>query len=514
MSAASLGSVPIAFKGTASHHQLLGDVFVNIPPTLGGAYTPTLGRNVTISVAPTSVAGTAMVVPPPPGIIAILNEGGGTGLVFDQVVSNVAYLRTLGPDPSPALSGIAISTDTAGAVVNIGNSLQGFNLGAGIGVFQNKNTTGQFIFGNLAGANNIVISAPVGGVITISDTSASAVSQVWTYVVDVGTVPSSVVLNPAFPGSVIPSNLVFPDVSTEANPPPYGGVTLIFDVSSGAFRSGQVNDGQWTQANRGAQSVAFGLNTTASGAQSFALGIGCVASGAQCLAAGSGGVVAAGTASIAMGLNAVTLTGSVGSVALGQGCTAGGNQCFAAGFQNSAEGQTNSILAGQTNTAPQGTGWSSILCGTNNAIASNNSSVISGGGISATQANTTYAMRWTYYGGVQAKSALATAGTYNASLDDYVVLLNTNSNSVNVNLPQANGNGAPLVSGQTYWFRSTSNVNSATVTGFGGGGGALLYPFGATTGVNAVSLTAANGIVLMFVPSSSGGPGPAWLQIA
>lgn len=455
-------------------------------------------------------------------IFGMANEGTGSGLIFDTISGSTALLRTLQADPALANAGIVVTTDAINGVINIGNTTTGINVGAGQPVFAGKTVLAgipTLTFNTLAAGMNITLAySGDGASIVVSATTAPIGSNVWQYIADTGSVPSSVALNPAFPGPpapVIPSNLVFPGTSSEASPPPFGGVTLIFDASSGAFRAGQVNGGQWVQASRGAQSAAFGQNTVASGPQSFAAGLGCSATGTACFAFGTG-CSADGSACIAMGANtSVTGGASVGCVALGQESTASGNQCFAMGFQASANGQTNSVLGGVTNTVGPACSNSAILCGQNNTILAghNSSSILSGTGITSTQDMTAFMQRFTFLGGMQGKQAVATIVTYSAGLDDWEIIGNTNANSVNIALPGALGNPAPLVPGQMYWFRHADNTNTMTITGVSGGG-AQIYQLASSGLVNSFTIPAFAVAVLIYTTNGSPTGTACWVQIA
>lgn len=80
---------------------------------------------------------------------------------------------------------------------------------------------------------------------------------------------------------------------------------LSFDKSKGAFRAGEANSTTWDDANRGNQSTAFGLNTTASGAQSMAEGLTTIASGIAAHAEGSN-TTASGAQAHAEGLESIS----------------------------------------------------------------------------------------------------------------------------------------------------------------------------------------------------------------
>jgi len=81
--------------------------------------------------------------------------------------------------------------------------------------------------------------------------------------------------DPAFPVSAT-ADLAFPTTTTEG-----AGSRFMFDESQAAFRAGSVTGAQWNVANRGANSFASGLDTTASGAAAWAGGAGSTASDAN-----------------------------------------------------------------------------------------------------------------------------------------------------------------------------------------------------------------------------------------
>ena len=214
-------------------HHRLGDVNIAVPPA--GRTYGVVGRNVDINVPQQPAQGSGSVG----ALVTLANEGSGTGLVYDPAASTpaVAVLRSL-----RAGTNVAITTEASGDIL--------------------INATG-----------------------TVSST------EVWQYIVDTNALGSSVVLNPAYPGAVIPSDLVFPGTSSEAS-----GVTLIFDAINGAFRAGEAGGGQWVQANRGAGSAAFGINTTASGADTFVAGANNTASSDGAFVGAGGTAIAGNTA--------------------------------------------------------------------------------------------------------------------------------------------------------------------------------------------------------------------------
>jgi len=112
------------------------------------------------------------------------------------------------------------------------------------------------------------------------------------------------------------------------------GTRMFFNPRTGSFRAGEVNGTQWSDANLGLRSVAFGNNNTASGNSSTALGANNVSSGNRSLTIGDDG--------LASGQN---------SVAMGDQNDAIGINSLAQGFNNTASG-TNTSTFGVQNNAP------------------------------------------------------------------------------------------------------------------------------------------------------------------
>ena len=158
----------------------LGDVILDVPPGLEATESTTIGgRVVSISVNPGGVLGTPQSTPSfnPSGgtLLGIVNEGGGTGLIFDTIRSGVATLRSLNASTVSGLEGITITT--TGATVVIGNSMTGINLGGGAGtrgLFAGKTVSGALDFYNITPGANISFSTGGDGDIIISSTGASA----------------------------------------------------------------------------------------------------------------------------------------------------------------------------------------------------------------------------------------------------------------------------------------------------------------------------------------------------
>ncbi|MGH1376096.1 MAG: tail fiber domain-containing protein [Alphaproteobacteria bacterium] len=118
---------------------------------------------------------------------------------------------------------------------------------------------------------------------------------------------------------------------------------MFFDKSKGAFRAGTTNGTEWDDANIGDESVAFGLNNTASGTRSFVVGFNNTASGTYSIALGNN-LNSTGQNSIAWGNytnatgqystagGATTVASGAGSFAIGEDAIASGDQSFAFGL--------------------------------------------------------------------------------------------------------------------------------------------------------------------------------------
>ena len=161
-----------------------GDVISSVPPYLSGTYVP-VGRSVAMTVNPAAVAGAnggTQASPFAPGgaggsgfLQAVANEGAGTGLVYASTsAGGTAFLRTLQADPAVANAGIAVTTDETGNVIDIGNTLQGANLGAGHGLYSAK-TANELQFVSLTAGSNVVL-VPSGDGATLQINATSPIS--------------------------------------------------------------------------------------------------------------------------------------------------------------------------------------------------------------------------------------------------------------------------------------------------------------------------------------------------
>jgi hypothetical protein len=123
------------------------------------------------------------------------------------------------------------------------------------------------------------------------------------------------------------------------------GIRLMWYPGKQAFRAGQVTGAHWDDANIGVQSMALGINTTASGGNSTAFGGGSTASGVAATALGAE-TLASGNSSTAMGFQTVA-SGQV-STALGVGTTASDAYATALGYQSTASGIASTAMGYQS----------------------------------------------------------------------------------------------------------------------------------------------------------------------
>lgn len=129
---------------------------------------------------------------------------------------------------------------------------------------------------------------------------------------DSGTSEQVLAYNPAA-GMAADVNFLAGPQTTEGAATKLFFITNPLDPGTGSIRGGTVTGTQWNSANRGPQSVAFGLDTTASGSHS---------------------VVSGGQTNIASGLNSVVPGGSNNSatgshaIAMGRNATAAGDDMF------------------------------------------------------------------------------------------------------------------------------------------------------------------------------------------
>lgn len=196
--------------------------------------------------------------------------------------------------------------------------------------------------GNFDVINVNTINSPPG---PVSDV------HVWRYAPDSVSGRPTVQLNPAFPGAIIPSDLVFPTTTEEG-----ASTRLVLDIVNGSFRAGQVSGIQWDQVNRGLNSVAFGLDNTASGIQSA------VGGGTTNIAAAALSTIAGGSNNSVNGDRSFIGGGSGNVVtALAPSSVIGG------GFVNSTAADTSFIGGGNGNSITNPATYSAICGGDGNS---------------------------------------------------------------------------------------------------------------------------------------------------
>ena len=151
---------------------------------------------------------------------------------------------------------------------------------------------------------------------------------------------------------------------------------LFFDVTKGAFRAGAATGTEWDDANRGAFSIALGLDSVASAANAFSTQGG-AASGSAAIALGSGssasaaaamagpGATASGDRSIAMGLAAAAVGADSLAIGAGANTTVAGNDAIALGDGATASA-SDSVAIGSGSTA---SGGSAVSVGKNSTAA-------------------------------------------------------------------------------------------------------------------------------------------------
>uniref|UniRef100_A0A6C0JSC5 Peptidase S74 domain-containing protein n=1 Tax=viral metagenome TaxID=1070528 RepID=A0A6C0JSC5_9ZZZZ len=209
--------------------------------------------------------------------------------------------------------------------------------------------------------------------------------QIWQYTTDPTTLANTLCPDPSFPGVLSPSNFLTSSTSSEGV-----GTKILLDVlgATGAFRAGYVSSTQWDLINRGAGSVAMGINNIASGIQSVVVG------GNNNGATGLNSFVGGGSLSTAGG-NSSAITGGSTNIASGDLTFIGGGNinsalqiydCVVGGHINTANGPQAFVGGGANNGA---TGLQSYVGGGRRNTASGTLSVVVGGGsASVGQGNT------------------------------------------------------------------------------------------------------------------------------
>lgn len=136
------------------------------------------------------------------------------------------------------------------------------------------------------------------------------------------------------------------------------GSRFVFDVTQGSLRAGHANLQQWDEANRGDNSVAFGVDTMASGAGSLVLG------GGDGTASGARAVVLGGSANTASGANAVAAGSGAMAVNDGSFVWAGPNPPLPTSITTDQDDQARIVASGGFRAVSGGTGLPAYTPGT------------------------------------------------------------------------------------------------------------------------------------------------------
>jgi ethanolamine utilization microcompartment shell protein EutS len=311
------------------------------------------------------------------------NGGAGVGM-FLQGGNSFGATATLGTNDANSLiletNGTAALTMTSAQAATFASTLtvQGASLTVGV-----AGTTGGSMILSGSAAGSFTQQAPAtvttyaitwpaaqGAASTVLTNNgsgglswaAAAASSPWSRIVDATTSENEIVYNTGLPTAATDNWLAGPQ-TTEGASTRAMMINSSTDSGTGSFRAGTVNGTQWNQSNRGAQSVAFGLNNTASGAQSGALsGSGNTAAGAQCVVIGgatnSTAAATSGSAIIAGTGNQITTSGATYAVICGGNGNAitGAQAAIIGGVDNTITGGTNSFIGGGNNNTTVGAG--------------------------------------------------------------------------------------------------------------------------------------------------------------
>jgi hypothetical protein len=224
------------------------------------------------------------------------------------------------------------------------------------------------------------------------------------------------------------------------------GARFMWIPSKAAIRAGRVNGAQWDLVNIGDDSVALGLNSTASGAQAT------VGGGDTNVASGSHATVGGGAGNTASGSHD-TVGGGVINTASGGFSTVGG------GFQNSASGAESTIGGGQQNSTHALASFATVPGGIDN-LAQGSRSFAAG---NRAKANHNGAFVWGDSTNADVASTAANQVTFRATGGFRVVMGATPTEIFN--LTSTAGASPNLVAGLANSV--TSGVKGATISGGG-----------------------------------------------
>ena len=149
------------------------------------------------------------------------------------------------------------------------------------------------------------------------------------------------------------------------------GRKLVWDAQKVAFRVGSVSGTQWDASNRGAGSIAMGIDPTASGENSVAIGFANEATGLRSTSIGSS---SSATGNYALAVGVTDTASGLNSTALGQLNSATAHQATAMGYGNTAS-DSSAVVVGHGASA---TAVSARAFGLNAAATGKNSTALGG----------------------------------------------------------------------------------------------------------------------------------------
>ncbi len=263
------------------------------------------------------------------------------------------------------------------------------------------------------------------------------------------------------------------------------GSRMIFNPNKGAFRAGNVDGTQWDDANVGTNTIALGVNTTASGNGATAFGFNTTASGFGATVFGANNV-ASGAASTVFG-GSSTASG-VSATAFGVAATASGN--FSIAFGQSTEASNQGAIAFGLNTTASGARSTAFGDG---SIASGSGATAFGGSNTAPSASeTTIGILATEYTPIsttdfEANDRLFTIGNGDDPSNRSNALMILKSGLMNINEEY----NMPLTDGTSGQVMTTDGAGNVTFQDAGASGGTLdeAYDFGGAGAGNTITAT-------------------------
>ena len=356
-----------------------------------------------------------------------------------------------------------------------------------------------------AGTAGQVLSTTGGGVLVWSTPSYP-----WLLGTDSSSGVAQVRYNPAATNQLLVGNTTTAESAT-------GGTFLFFNSGAasgdaGSFRAGTTTGTQWQAASRGAYSVAFGYNNTASGEYSFCAGSGNTTSGPGSFIGGGVGSTIGGTftGNTICGGGDHSITGASGS----------SYNFIGGGYNNTHSTATsyNTIAGGQGNTTYVSE-WSFIGGGSGNTSNGGHSSVV--GGNSNTIAYFAGTGSYSFIGGGSGNN-LYTGNLLNVA-SNYSAIVAGSGNSINTNVSTTTLNssysfiGAGASNNITAQYGvigggNTNNIHSTQGTGsiaddcfIGGGASNNIYSGGTTTGASSQYSVICGGYLNAVNDTSSAG---------